>query len=87
MKWAWRAVGSGFDLVLTESHGLGFKEVTFGYIVGNSLRAYDSWNGNRVGEYTSMIEAKRGLLEYTVAKINMAHESSKVIFRDGDVRG
>lgn len=84
MKWAWRACGSGFDLVLTESHGLGFKEVTFGYVVGNSLRAYDSWNGKTVGEYPSMIEAKRGLLEYTMNKIGMAYESSKIIFRDGE---
>ena len=86
MRWAWRANGNGFDLVLTESNGLTFKEVTFGFITGD-LRCYDSWNGKRVGQCKSMIEAKRELRRYTVNKILGAHEDSKPVFGEPEERG
>ncbi len=85
MRWAWRANGNGFDLVLTESHGLVFKEVTFGFVTSD-FRYYDCWNGKNIGQCESMIEAKRLLIEYTLRKISMAYEDSKPVFGEPEER-
>ena len=86
MRWAWRANGNAFELVLTVSHGLVFKEVTFGFITGD-FRYFDSWNGLKVGQCKSMIEAKRSLMEYTLRKIANAYEDSKPVFGEPEERG
>jgi hypothetical protein len=78
------ADGGGQTLVLCQSSGLVYREVTFGW-VDSKGRAYESWGGKKVAESSRMVESQRLLLEYILKQINSAHVDSKPGFYEGKV--